>query len=98
MKKFLNFRFVVAFVFASVAGSTAYAQDNVIDEVVWVVGDEAILKSDVEEVRLDALYKGRRFNGDPYCIILRRLPCRSCFCIRRSWTVSKFLKEMLSVR
>lgn len=30
------------------AGVSAYAQNNVIDEVVWVVGDEAILKSDVE--------------------------------------------------
>ena len=26
---------------------TTYGQNNVIDEVVWVVGDEAILKSDV---------------------------------------------------
>ena len=26
-----------------------WGQDNVIDEVVWVVGDEAILKSEVEE-------------------------------------------------
>ena len=31
----------------SLAGVSAFAQDNVIDEVVWVVGDEAILKSDV---------------------------------------------------
>ena len=30
----------------SLAGVSAFAQDNVIDEVVWVVGDEAILKSD----------------------------------------------------
>ena len=29
-------------------------QDNVIDEVVWVVGDEAILKSEVEQVRINA--------------------------------------------
>ena len=28
------------------------AQDNVIDQVLWVVGDEAILKSDVEQARL----------------------------------------------
>ena len=34
----------------------AFGQDNVIDEVVWVVGDEAILKSDVESERLRALY------------------------------------------
>ncbi len=29
------------------------AQKNVIDEVVWVVGDEAILRSDIERRRLD---------------------------------------------
>ena len=41
------------------AGVSAYAQNNVIDEVVWVVGDEAILKSDVENERLNAQYENR---------------------------------------
>ncbi len=41
----------------AVAGT---AQDNVVDEVVWVVGDDAIFKSDVEEY-LSAL----RMNGQP---------------------------------
>ena len=36
------------------ASVTAFGQNNVIDEVVWVVGDEAILKSDVEGERLNA--------------------------------------------
>ena len=35
--------------------NVAMAQDNVIDEVAWVVGDEAIWKSEVEEARLSAL-------------------------------------------
>lgn len=52
MKKFVNFKFVVMFALALVANVASYAQDNVIDEVVWVIGDEAILKSDVEEARL----------------------------------------------
>ena len=69
MKKFVNFRFIVTLVLAVFANVVTYAQDNVIDEVVWVVGDEAILKSDVEEARMDALYNGRRFEGDPYCVI-----------------------------
>ena len=69
MKKFVNFRFVVTLVLAIFANVATYAQDNVVDEVVWVVGDEAILKSDVEEARMDALYYGRRFDGDPYCVI-----------------------------
>ena len=46
MKKFVNFRFVVTLVLAVFANVVTYAQDNVVDEVVWVVGDEAILKSD----------------------------------------------------
>ena len=52
MKKFVNFRFVVTLVLAVFANVVTYAQDNVVDEVVWVVGDEAILKSDVEEARM----------------------------------------------
>ena len=56
-----------------------YAQDNVIDEVVWVVGDEAILKSDVENERLNAQYEGRRFDGDPYCVIPEELAVQKLF-------------------
>ena len=54
-------------------------QDNVIDEVVWVVGDEAILKSDVESERLNAQYEGRKFDGDPYCIIPEQLAVQKLF-------------------
>lgn len=55
------------------------AQDNVIDEVVWVVGDEAILKSDVENERLNAQYEGRHFDGDPYCVIPEELAVQKLF-------------------
>ncbi|EJW91334.1 PpiC-type peptidyl-prolyl cis-trans isomerase [gut metagenome] len=58
---------------------SAGAQDNVIDEVVWVVGDEAILKSDVETERLNAQYEGRRFDGDPYCIIPEQLAIQKLY-------------------
>lgn len=49
------------------------AQNNIIDEVVWVVGDEPIYKSEVEEVRRDAQLQGVRWDGDPYCIIPEQL-------------------------
>ena len=55
------------------------AQNNVIDEVVWVVGDEAILKSDVESERLNAQYEGRKFDGDPYCVIPEQLAVQKLF-------------------
>ena len=50
-----------------------------VDEVGWVVGDEAILKSDVEEARMDALYNGRRFEGDPYCVIPEEIAVQKLF-------------------
>ena len=61
------------------AAVTVYGQDNVIDEVVWVVGDEAILKSDVESERLNAQYEGRKFDGDPYCVIPEQLAVQKLF-------------------
>ena len=57
----------------------AYGQDNVVDEVVWVVGDEAILKSDVENERLNAQYEGRKIEGDPYCVIPEMLAVRKLY-------------------
>jgi len=41
----------------------------VIDEIVWVVGDDAILRSDVETQRLFMQNEGLRLEGDPYCFI-----------------------------
>lgn len=61
------------------ASVSAFGQNNVIDEVVWVVGDEAILKSDVESERLNAQYDGRKFDGDPYCIIPEELAVQKLF-------------------
>src|SRR5665647_906621 len=49
--------------------SVVSAQDNVIDEIVWVVGDEPILRSEVELKRLEAQSQGVKFSGDPYCVI-----------------------------
>ena len=46
-----------------------HAQKNIIDEVIWIVGDEAILRSEVEEQRIRAQYEGTPIQGDPYCVI-----------------------------
>lgn len=60
--------------------ATAMPDDkNVIDEVIWVVGDEAILKSDVETSRLQALQEGTRWNGDPDCVIPEQLAVQKLF-------------------
>ncbi|MBO5960790.1 MAG: peptidylprolyl isomerase, partial [Paludibacteraceae bacterium] len=55
------------------------AQDNVIDEVIWVVGDEAILRSEVEEQRLRNQYEGVRIDGDPYCVIPEQIALQKLY-------------------
>ena len=69
MKRLLTLFFILSSAFTL----KAQTQNNVIDEVIWVVGDEAILKSDVEQARIDALSQGRRLEGDPYCVIPEQL-------------------------
>ena len=54
-------------------------QDNVIDEIIWVVGDEAILRSDVESRRMQMQNEGIRFSGDPYCVIPEELAIQKLF-------------------
>lgn len=51
----------------------------VIDEVIWVVGDEAILRSEVEEERLRAQYEGTQIKGDPYCVIPEQIAIQKLF-------------------
>ena len=55
------------------------AQDNIIDEVIWVVGEDAILRSEVEEERLRSQYEGTPIAGDPYCVIPEQLAIQKLF-------------------
>ncbi len=55
----------------------AQVADNVIDEVIWVVGDEAILKSDVESLRRDPSWS--QISGNPYCVVPERLAIQKLF-------------------
>jgi len=71
--KFIGF-FLLAFAF-----HLSPLQAQVIDEVIWVVGDEAILRSEVEEERLRAQYEGQQIHGDPYCVIPEQLAVQKLY-------------------
>ena len=62
--------------FAVLFSLLSMAQKNVIDEVVWVVGDEAILLSDIEKRRLEY---GSQVKGNPYCVIPEQLAIQKLF-------------------
>ena len=54
-------------------------QASIIDEVVWVVGDEPILRSDIEALRLQAETEGVRWDGNPECVIPEQLAVQKLF-------------------
>ena len=52
---------------------------NYIDEVVWVVGDEAILRSDIEVMRLQGEQEGVEWGGNPDCRIPEQIAVQKLF-------------------
>ena len=65
MNKFIQISTIILSVFFSF--QAVQAQNNVIDEVIAVVGDNAILKSDIEHQYEQALVEGANYAGDLKC-------------------------------
>ena len=70
----------------SVSGDTNQVKEepvlnegSVVDEVIWVVGDEPILKSDVEVTRLQGEAEGIKYAGDPDCSIPEQIAVQKLF-------------------
>lgn len=61
---------------AFLSAVTSLAQKNVVDEIVWVVGDEPILRSDVEKRRNEY---GSSISDNPYCVIPEQLAVQKLF-------------------
>lgn len=59
----------------AVSATAIWAQtaNNIIEEVAWVVGDQPIYKSEIEEEYQRILYERQTVNGDPYCVIPEQL-------------------------
>lgn len=71
--KFLTFAALVC------ASYYAIAQDNIAEEVAWVVGDEPIYKSQIEEQYSQMQYENIPIDGDPYCVIPEKLAIEKLF-------------------
>lgn len=59
--------------FAGIYAIAAPVKRNVIDEVVWTVGDQPVYRSDVEEQYAQMRSEGLNIGGDPYCIIPEKI-------------------------
>ena len=59
--------------------ATVDKPNSVIDEVIWVVGDEPILKSEVEIMKLQGEAEGMKWDGDPECILPEQIAVQKLF-------------------
>lgn len=72
---------ILNFVCLLILPSLAFGQSekNVIDEVVWVVGDEAIFKSEIEEYIQSERMQGKTIPADAYCKYAEELAVQKLF-------------------
>lgn len=64
---------------ASVDTNQVAKANNVVDEVIWVVGDEPILKSEVEIMKLQGEAEGMKWDGDPECVLPEQIAVQKLF-------------------
>jgi len=74
----VKLRFFNALMFAALAVA-AMAQNNIAEEVAWVIGDEPIFKSDIEEQYRQAISERVPIDGNPYCVIPEQMALDKLF-------------------
>ena len=71
--------FIIVGGLAALCVIAAPKKTNVVDEVAWIVGDEPIFRSEIEEAYQQSRQEGETLNGDPYCVIPERLAVEKLF-------------------
>ena len=66
-------KFTFSMLFVAIAYMSTSAQNNIAEEVAWVVGDQLIYKSEIEELYQQMQYEKQPINGNPYCVIPERI-------------------------
>lgn len=69
----MKIRTIISLFVALASASIASSQNNIVEEVAWVIGDEPIYKSEIEKMYQEMLQERVPINGDPYCIIPERI-------------------------
>ena len=58
---------------------SAQSNNNIIEEVAWVVGDQPIYKSEIEEMYQQMLYDRTVIKGSPYCFVPEQIAIDKLF-------------------
>lgn len=75
----VNIKNVTLTIACAAAATWCIAQNNIAEEVAWVVGDTPIYKSEIEEMYQQMQYERTPINGDPYCVIPEQIAIEKLF-------------------
>lgn len=65
--------------FAAAALVAGARNNNIIEEVAWVIGDEPLYKSEIEQTYQDMLADRIEIQGDPYCVVPEQIAIERLF-------------------
>ncbi len=75
----MNIKTILAATVFCAVGAGAFAQNNIIEEVAWIIGDEPIYKSEIEQAYQDAQQERTPIIGDPYCVLPEQIAIERLF-------------------
>lgn len=76
---FVKFRNIALSLVCAAAATWCVAQNNIAEEVAWVIGDTPIYKSEIEEMYQQMQYERTPIDGDPYCVIPEQIAIEKLF-------------------
>lgn len=95
-KPLLSLLGAAAVALASIAAPGNHG-NNIIEEVAWMVGDQPIYKSEIEEAYQQMLYEKTPVNGDPYCVVPEQLAIEKLFLHQADMDTVEVQESMVSL-
>lgn len=75
----VNVKHIIFPIICCLAAIASNAQNNIAEEVAWMIGDQPIYKSEIEEMYQQYQSEGIPIKGDPYCVLPERIAIQRLF-------------------
>lgn len=79
VKFYTKIRSLVAAAAIAFSAFSSVAQNNIVEEVAWMIGDQPIYKSEIEDAYQEMLFRRVAITGDPYCFVPENLAIEKLF-------------------
>ncbi len=92
----LKTAFISAAALAVTAAVAVAQNNNIIEEVAWIIGDEPIYKSEIEQAYQDMQNDRIPVEGDPYCVIPEQIAIERLFLHQADMDTVEVTESMVS--